>query len=235
MDLKEGRKNMKNLKNAISYLAMNDRNGNYEEIIKEVEADEITLEQAKKEVADILNRWIDENLAPSDIKDRQTMENLIESLVEKEGEKMSKKRIDIVSTRIVKEYSILYATRRIESPEGAADLMKDFLEDLDREQVMLLCLNTKGEPTHISTVSTGSLTSSIVHPREVFKTAIIANANQIMIFHNHPSGDPTPSEQDLAITKRLKEAGELIGIELLDHIIIGDQGRLTSLKRLNYL
>ena len=148
---------------------------------------------------------------------------------------MSKKRIDIVSTRIVKEYSILYATRRIESPEGAADLMKDFLEDLDKEQVMLLCLNIKGEPTHISTVSTGSLTSSIVHPREVFKTAIIANANQIMIFHNHPSGDPTPSEQDLNITKRLKQAGDLIGIELLDHIIIGDQGRFTSLKRLNYL
>ena len=72
---------MKNLKNAISYLAMNDRNGNYEEIVKEVEIGEITLEQAKKEVADILNRWIDENLAPSDIKDKQTMENLIESLV----------------------------------------------------------------------------------------------------------------------------------------------------------
>ena len=72
---------MKNLKNTINYLTMNDRNGNYEEIIKEVEADEITLEQAKKEVADILKRWIDENLAPSDIKDRQTMENLIESLV----------------------------------------------------------------------------------------------------------------------------------------------------------
>ena len=148
---------------------------------------------------------------------------------------MSKKRIDIVSTRMVKEYSILYATRRIEGPEDAADLMRDFLEDLDKEQVMLLCLNTKNEPTHISTISTGSLTSSIVHPREVFKTAIIANANRIMIFHNHPSGDPTPSNEDLAITKRLQEAGELIGIELLDHIIIGDQGRFESLRRLNHL
>ena len=148
---------------------------------------------------------------------------------------MSKKRIDIVSTRMVKEYSILYATRRIESPEDAADLMKDFLEDLDKEQVMLLCLNTKGEPTHISTVSIGSLTSSIVHPREVFKIAIIANAKSIMLFHNHPSGDPTPSNEDLAITKRLKEAGELMGIELLDHIIIGEQGRFKSLRRLNYL
>ena len=148
---------------------------------------------------------------------------------------MSKKRIDIVSTRMVKEYSILYATRRIESPEDAVDLMKDFLEELDKEQVMLLCLNTKSEPTHISTISTGSLTASIVHPREVFKTAIIANANRIMIFHNHPSGDPTPSEQDLDITKRLKEAGDLMGIELLDHIIIGDRGRFESLKRLNYL
>ena len=148
---------------------------------------------------------------------------------------MSKKRIDIVSTRMVKEYSILYATRRIESPEDAVDLMKDFLQDLDREQVMLLCLNTKGEPTHISTISTGSLTASIVHPREVFKTAILANANKIMIFHNHPSGDPTPSEQDKDVTKRLKEAGDIMGVELLDHIIIGDQGRFTSLKRLNYL
>ena len=148
---------------------------------------------------------------------------------------MSKKRIDIVSTKMVKEYSILYATRKIESPEDAADLMKDFLEDLDREQVMLLCLNTKGEPTHISTISTGSLNTSIVHPREVFKTALLANANNIMIFHNHPSGDPTPSNEDLAITKRLKEAGDLMGIELLDHIIIGEQGRFESLRRLNYL
>ena len=148
---------------------------------------------------------------------------------------MSKKRIDIVSTRMVKEYSILYATRRIEGPEDAADLMRDFLEDLDKEQAMLLCLYTKNEPTHIITISTGSLTSSIVHPREVFKTAINANANRIMIFHNHPSGDPTPSNEDLAITKRLQEAGELIGIELLDHIIIGDQGRFESLRRLNHL
>ena len=148
---------------------------------------------------------------------------------------MKKKRIDIVSTRMVKEFSILYATRRIENPEDAADLMRDFLEDLDKEQVMLLCLNTKNEPTHISTISTGSLTSSIVHPREVFKTAIIANANSIMIFHNHPSGDPTPSEQDLYITKRLKEAGDIIGVELLDHIIIGEQGRFESLRGLNHL
>ena len=151
------------------------------------------------------------------------------------SKKTSRKRIDIVSTRMLKEYSILYATRRVESPEDAVGLMKDFLEDLDREQVMLLCLNTKGEPTHISTISTGSLTASIVHPREVFKTAFLANANKIMIFHNHPSGDPTPSKQDMEITKRLKEAGELMGIELLDHIIIGDQGRYESLRRLNYL
>ena len=148
---------------------------------------------------------------------------------------MSKKRIDIVSTRMVKEYSILYATRRVENPEDAVGLMKDFLEDLDKEQVMLLCLNTKGEPTHISTISTGSLTSSIVHPREVFKTAIIANAKSIMLFHNHPSGDPTPSNEDLNITKRLKQAGDIMGIELLDHIIIGEQGRFESLRRLNHL
>ena len=81
-------------------------------------------------------------------------------------------------------------------------------------------MNTKNEPTNITVVSVGSLNKAIVHPREVFKTAILSNAASIMAFHNHPSGDPNPSKEDINITLRLKECGKIMGIELLDHIII---------------
>ncbi len=105
---------------------------------------------------------------------------------------------------------------------------------LDREQFIIACLNTKNEPTNISVVSVGTLNKAIVHPREVFKTAILSNASSIMAFHNHPSGDTTPSDQDIQLTHRLVEAGELLGIKLLDHLIIGD-GSFTSLKEKGYL
>ena len=83
-------------------------------------------------------------------------------------------------------------------------------------------------------VSVGTLNKASVHPREVFKTAILSNAASIMAFHNHPSGETTPSQQDIQLTNRLYEAGELLGIKLLDHLIIGD-GTFTSLKEKGYL
>ena len=144
------------------------------------------------------------------------------------------KRINIVSIKMVKESSFLYQTRQILSPNDAYEMIKEQLEGLDREQFIIACLNTKNEPTNISVVSVGSLNKAIVHPREVFKTAILSNAASIMAFHNHPSGDTTPSQQDIQLTHRLYEAGELLGIKLLDHLIIGD-GTFTSLKEKGYL
>ena len=144
------------------------------------------------------------------------------------------KRINIVSIKMVKESSFLYQTRTISSPKDAYEMIKEQLEGLDREQFIIACLNTKNEPTNISVVSVGSLNKAIVHPREVFKTAILSNASSIMAFHNHPSGDTTPSDQDIQLTNRLYEAGELLGIKLLDHLIIGD-GTFTSLKEKGYL
>ena len=144
------------------------------------------------------------------------------------------KRIDIVSIKMIKESSFLYQTRTISSPKDAYEMIKEQLEGLDREQFIIACLNTKNEPTNISVVSVGTLNKAIVHPREVFKTAILSNAASIMAFHNHPSGDTTPSQQDLQLTNRLYEAGELLGIKLLDHLIIGD-GSFTSLKEKGYL
>ncbi|MFR5747298.1 MAG: JAB domain-containing protein [Romboutsia timonensis] len=144
------------------------------------------------------------------------------------------KRINIVSIKLVKESSFLYQTLTISSPKDAYEMIKDQLQDLDREQFIIACLNTKNEPTNISVVSVGTLNKAIVHPREVFKTAILSNAASIMAFHNHPSGETTPSQQDIQLTKRLYEAGELLGIKLLDHLIIGD-GTFTSLKEKGYL
>ena len=144
------------------------------------------------------------------------------------------KRINIVSIKMVKESSFLYQTRTISSPKDAYEMIKEQLEGLDREQFIIACLNTKNEPTNISVVSVGTLNKAIVHPREVFKTAILSNAASIMAFHNHPSGETTPSQQDIQLTQRLVEAGELLGIKLLDHLIIGD-GTFTSLKEKGYL
>ena len=144
------------------------------------------------------------------------------------------KRINIVSIKMVKESSFLYQTRTISSPKDAYEMIKDQLQDLDREQFIIACLNTKNEPTNISVVSVGTLNKAIVHPREVFKTAILSNAASIMAFHNHPSGETTPSQQDIQLTNRLYEAGELLSIKLLDHLIIGD-GTFTSLKEKGYL
>ena len=144
------------------------------------------------------------------------------------------KRINIVSIKLVKESSFLYQTLTISSPKDAYEMIKDQLQDLDREQFIIACLNTKNEPTNISVVSVGTLNKAIVHPREVFKTAILSNAASIMAFHNHPSGDTTLSDQDIQLTHRLIEAGELLGIKLLDHLIIGG-GSFTSLKEKGYL
>lgn len=144
------------------------------------------------------------------------------------------KRINIVSIKMVKESSFLYQTRTISSPKDAYEMIKEQLKELDREQFIVACLNTKNEPTNISVVAVGTLNKAIVYPREVFKTAILSNAASVMAFHNHPSGETTPSQQDIQLTNRLYEAGELLGIKLLDHLIIGD-GCFTSLKEKGYL
>ncbi len=140
------------------------------------------------------------------------------------------KRVDIVSIKMVKEASFLYEERQITSPRLAVELLNNFYDDCDREKFIVLCLNTKNEPTVINVVSIGSLNAAIVHPREIFKIACLANSASIIICHNHPSGDPTPSKEDLAITKRLVEAGQILGIEIKDHVILGEGDNFISFK-----
>jgi len=118
---------------------------------------------------------------------------------------------------------------QISSPRDAANILMDEMRYLDREHFRVINLNTKNHLLAVEEVSIGSLSASIVHPREVFKAAIRHSAAGIILAHNHPSGDPAPSGEDIDVTARLVKAGELLGIEVLDHLIFG-QGEFVSLK-----
>lgn len=122
----------------------------------------------------------------------------------------------------------------IRSPEDAAAYLMTDMSSLQQEHFVVLFLNVKNEVLHKQTVFIGSLNSSIVHPREIFREAVKRSAASIIVAHNHPSGHPTPSPEDIDVTKRLVEAGSIVGIELLDHVIIGDH-RFISLKEKGYM
>ncbi|MET3290414.1 JAB domain-containing protein [Brevibacillus fluminis] len=122
----------------------------------------------------------------------------------------------------------------IRLPRDVADLMMPQMSMLTQEHFVCLFLNTKNQVIGKQTVFVGSLDASIVHPREVFKEAIKRSSASVICLHNHPSGDPTPSREDIAVTKTLVGAGDLVGISVLDHVIIGD-GKYISLKEQGYL
>lgn len=122
----------------------------------------------------------------------------------------------------------------IKSPQDAADLIMPDMRYLTQEHFRILLLNRKNKLIAIETISIGSLYSAIVEPRECFKPAIKKSAAAMILAHNHPSGDPAPSKEDIEISKKLIEAGELLGISILDHIIIGDD-KWVSLKSLGVI
>ncbi|KKM09009.1 DNA repair protein RadC [Clostridiales bacterium PH28_bin88] len=117
----------------------------------------------------------------------------------------------------------------IKSPSDVANLVMEEMRYLDREHFRALSLNNKNRVLAVDSISVGGLSSSLVHPREVFKNSIKRSAAAVVLVHNHPSGDPSPSREDVEVTVRLMEAGKILGIEVLDHVVIGDN-RYTSLK-----
>jgi DNA repair protein RadC len=119
------------------------------------------------------------------------------------------------------------AARRITDARQVYDAFRQEFEQRDREVFVAICLDGKNHILGFNVVSVGSLTAALVHPREVFKPAILANAASLILAHNHPSGDPEPSAEDRSITERLRQAGDLLGIHVLDHVVIGD-GRFRS-------
>ncbi|MCK1996558.1 DNA repair protein RadC [Psychrobacillus psychrodurans] len=122
----------------------------------------------------------------------------------------------------------------IRSPKDAATYLMHDMTSLKQEHFVVLFLNVKNQILHKQTIFIGSLNASIVHPREIFREAVKRSAASIICAHNHPSGNPTPSTEDIDVTKRLYEAGILMGIELLDHVIIGDH-QFISLKEKGYM
>ncbi len=122
----------------------------------------------------------------------------------------------------------------IKSPDDVSKLLMEKMRYYQQEHFVVLYLSTKNMVIHQETMFKGSLNTSIVHPREVYKEAIKRSAAAIICVHNHPSGDPSPSREDIEVTKRLYECGEMIGVDFLDHIIIGS-GKYISLKEMNVI
>ncbi|MGO4734270.1 JAB domain-containing protein [Paenibacillus sp. 2KB_22] len=144
--------------------------------------------------------------------------------------KATQTSVQIIKLKMVRdEKSIHFPKNKIKTPEDAVFILKKFLNAYDREVFCIMTLDTKNQPNAVHIVSCGTLNNTIVHPRETFKLAILSNAASIIACHNHPSGDPSPSSEDIDVTKRLCDAGVILGIELLDHIILGDNN-YVSLK-----
>ncbi len=123
----------------------------------------------------------------------------------------------------------------ISTPEDVVAVCGPRLRGRDREHFWTLALNTKNRLLKVIEVSVGSLNASIVHPRELFKDAVRISAASVVVVHNHPSGDPTPSGADIQLTRRLVKAGDVLGIEVLDHVVIGDGGEHASLRDLGLM
>ena len=147
------------------------------------------------------------------------------------GRRPNDEKIEVVNIRMVKEPS-LYSAEKIKSPEDALKVIADELATYDREVFAILNLKSNGQPINLNICSVGTLDSSMVSPREVFKSTILSNSAAFIAIHNHPSGSLSPSQEDKDVTKRLLACSELLGIKMLDHIIVaGDKAQMYSFKQ----
>lgn len=140
------------------------------------------------------------------------------------------KRINIVSLKLVREKSVPYPTA-LTGPESVAKLAQELLEEKDRENFLTIFLDTKHRPTGCEVSSVGSAAACLVSPAVVFRAALLSAATAVVFCHNHPSGDPTPSLEDIVLTEKLIEAGQLLGVRVVDHLVIGD-GHWLSIREL---
>jgi len=138
---------------------------------------------------------------------------------------------------VVREARIEWVKRgevegKVQGPIQAAMAMRKVVGDDPREHFCALYLDTRQGLIDVEVLSIGTLNQSLVHPREVFRTAILRSAESIVIAHQHPSGDANPSREDMVVTERLVKAGRIIGIEVVDHVVVGDAGRFVSIRSL---
>ena len=138
-------------------------------------------------------------------------------------------KLPVYRCMVVREHEENATTETIRSPQDANDILGAYLGGLDREHLVVLMLDTKNGIIGINTVAIGSGNAAHVDVKDIFKPAIIVNALSIIVAHNHPSGDPTPSPEDVKLTEMIVKAGQLLGITVLDHIVVGHK-RYVSLK-----
>lgn len=131
-------------------------------------------------------------------------------------------RMSIVSLRLVREKTFAYPQRQFSNARQTYEFLREVIADRDREIVVVLCLDTKNRLTCLNEAFAGTVNQSFANPREIFKVALLSNALNVILAHNHPSGDPAPSSDDERITQTVRQAGETLGIRLLDHIIVGN-------------
>jgi DNA repair protein RadC len=139
--------------------------------------------------------------------------------------------INIVSVKLVRERNATYGAKTITGPGDLASVVKRFLADTDREVFLTVNLSTANTINSIHIVSIGSLDRTVVHPREVFKAAILSNSSSIALVHSHPSGSLIPSQEDIDITRKLVKCGEILSIKVIDHIIVADDRHLSFAER----
>lgn len=133
------------------------------------------------------------------------------------------RRVAAMRIEQVRERSVVYpGTGFVQGPNELAAVARAFIGGADREVFLAVYLSSKNRITAVEATATGTLNATLVHPREVFKGAVLANSAAVGLVHNHPSGDPTPSPEDLALTSQLLAAGEILGIRVLDHLVLGD-------------
>lgn len=138
-------------------------------------------------------------------------------------------RLPRYKVALVREGSCPSAHKTIRTPEDVAAIMGPEYGNAVVETAQMLALDTKNKVIGVFTISSGSLNASIIHPRDVFQRAILSNAASVILVHNHPSGDPTPSPEDIELTRKLVEAGKMLDIAVLDHVIVGE-GKYVSMK-----
>lgn len=144
-------------------------------------------------------------------------------------------RIPVYKVKLVKDSTQALPFKSISGARSAAGLLAGYLAGSDREHLVALMLDVRGHVIGIHTVSIGTISQAVAHPREVFKAAILGNAHSIILGHNHPSGNPEPSPDDIEVTRDLVHAGRLLQIEVLDHIIVGEGKRFVSLAERGYM
>lgn len=140
-------------------------------------------------------------------------------------------KVPIVRVALVREGTVKSETRSVCGPADAAAVLRQIIGDYDREAFAVLFVDAKHRVIGVNIAGVGTLDSAQTGPREVFRAAILAGAKAVILGHNHPSGDPIPSSADLHLTRRLTKAGELLGIPVLDHIIIGESSHVSLRER----